>query len=146
MGEDLLQNVNLGLSCSKIILYCNTEFYIYRRNYKSISNTFVSTQTYENKYHGLVGHILEDLCFSKNVDNNIKLKIWIYWQKSRINGYKQIILSDVFFDYHDSDFINTKQSLKPYTQYLNVEDKLILFITNKRICSFLLTIYDKIRD
>ena len=145
MGEDLLQNVNIGLSFSGSVIYCNTKFYDYRRNCLSISNTFVSTQTYENKFHALVGQILDVLCFSKDVSRDIKLKIWINWQKSRINGYKQIILNNGVFNYHDYDFMNMKQLLKPYIKHFNVEDKIVLYIANKRMCCVFLSFYYKIR-
>lgn len=58
MGEDLMQNINLAQSVTRIT-YCNSRFYNYRRNVTSVSNSFSRTWEYEKKYHKAIGEILQ---------------------------------------------------------------------------------------
>lgn len=143
MGEDLLQNIQIALWGAKNfeVLYCDTIFYKYNSNVDNITNTFVCTQEYEKKFHEHMYKILDNLCFKRSINEQIKRNIWINWQKSGINGFKKVIINSENFNYKDSYFVSLNSAMKSYKKYLKIDELIVLYVKNRMICKHSLNFY-----
>lgn len=144
MGGDLMQNINLVQYVTRIV-YCNSHFYNYRRNTTSVSNTFVRTWEYEKKYHNAIGEMLQNNIFNdSSLSGDEKQLIFIAWQRSRLNGVKQIVFNG-FNIPNDIEFINLKRLLQSHSNELTLEEILLVYCTNITLCRFCLRVIRKIK-
>lgn len=138
-GEDLLQNINLAQYVNKVV-YCDIKYYNYRSVETSISHTFQFNQEYEKKYYNFLSSLLFEGCFLNKQTDNIKSEICMALYRSHMNGLKNIALYSHVFNFNDPDFIRLKSEVKPFSQRLSIDEKILLY-TPSRMCIMLLKLY-----
>jgi len=99
MGEDLMQNLVLGLNANHIVTLPALLYRINGDNPASVTKTFRHTEQYEKDYFSLMESLFLNPCRSLSCYQAVEDAVF----KSRLNGLKSVVLSGNCFD-SDSDY------------------------------------------
>lgn len=96
MGEDLLQNLVLGLDAQRLVTIPALLYDINMSNTGSVTKTFKHTEQYETSFFELLDTIFLDRCLE--LPDYGMIEESAFW--SKLNGLKQVVLDGNRFDVH----------------------------------------------
>lgn len=96
MGEDLLQNLVLGVRSNSLVTLTKLLYDINLANANSVTKTFKRTEQYETEFFSLLDSLCLNQCHSLPEYDIIEESA--FW--SKLNGIKQVVLDGNRFDVH----------------------------------------------